>query len=102
MLTYWRVLRRPDRSLYVFVHLLDDHSRVWGQFDGLDIPVDGWHPGDVFVQLHTFEVAADAPPGRYWIEVGLYDPRTMERLQVLGADGDSVGNRLLLQERSVQ
>ncbi len=101
LLTYWRVLRRPDRSLQIFVHLLDDHSRLWGQFDGLDVPVEGWYSGDIFVQLHTFTVAADAPPGRYWIEVGVYDPQTMERLQVLD-EGDSVGNRLLLRECFVQ
>jgi hypothetical protein len=102
LLTYWRVIERPEHPLEIFVHLLDDHSRIRGQHDGLDVPVDGWYPGDVIVQLHTFAVAADAPPGRYWIEVGLYNPQTMERLQVISEDGASLGNRLLLQERIVQ
>jgi len=102
VLTYWRVLERSERPLKIFIHLLDDHSRIWGQYDGLDVPVEGWYPGDVVVQLHTFAVAADAPPGRYWIEVGLYDRRTMERLQVVGDDGVFLGNRLLLREEIVQ
>ena len=102
LLTYWRVLGQPERPLKIFVHLLDDHSHIWGQHDGLDVPVEGWYPGDVIVQLHTFAVTAGAPPGRYQIEVGLYDPRTMERLQVIDEDGASLGNRLLLQEEVVQ
>jgi len=102
LLTYWRVLEQAEHPLKIFVHLLDDHSRIWGQHDGLDVPVEGWYPGDVIVHLHAFAVAADAPPGRYWIEVGLYNPQTMERLQVVGDDGASLGNRLLLGEGVVQ
>jgi hypothetical protein len=88
--------------LNIFVHLLDDHSRIWGQHDGLDVPVEGWVPDDVIVQLHTFNVAADAPPGRYWVEVGLYEPQTLDRLPVLGGNGVPLGNRLLLREGLVQ
>jgi len=102
LLTYWRVLQSPEHPLTIFVHLLDDHSRMWGQHDGLDVPVEGWVPGDVVVQLHAFTVAADTPPGRYWVEVGLYEPQTLERLSVLGDDGVPLGNRLLLREGLVQ
>lgn len=102
LLTYWRVLERPEHPLEIFVHLLDDHSHIWGQHDRLDVPVEGWYPGDVIVQLHIFAVAADAPPGHYWMEVGLYNPRTMERLQIIGDDGALFGNRLLLQRMGVQ
>ncbi len=102
LLTYWRALKQPDRSLKVFVHLLDDHSQIWGQYDGLEVPVEGWYPGDVIVQLHTLSVSADAPPGRYWLEVGLYDPQTMDRLQAVDDTGAPIGNRLLLHEMLVQ
>ncbi len=102
LLTYWRVLKRPGHPLKVFVHLLDDHSHIWGQHDGLDVPVAGWHPGDIIVQLHSFVVVPDAPAGRYWIETGLYNPETMERLSVIGDDDTSLGNRLLLQELAMQ
>lgn len=102
LLTYWRVLGHPQRPLQIFVHVLDAHSRVWGQHDGLDVPLEGWVPGDVIVQLHTFAIAAEAPPGRYWIEVGLYDPQTLERLQVVGGEGVVLGERLLLRDILVQ
>jgi hypothetical protein len=102
LLTYWRVLKRPDHSLKTFVHLLDDHSQIWGQHDGLGVPVEGWYPGDVIVQLHTLPVSADAPPGRYWLEVGLYDPQTIDRLKAVDAAGAPIGNRLLLHEVRVQ
>ena len=102
LLTYWRVQKQPRQPLKIFVHVLDDHSRIWGQYDGLDVPVEGWVPGDVIVQLHAFPVATDAPPGRYWIEVGLYNPRTMERLQVVSDAGAVPGERLLLQKILMQ
>jgi len=54
------------------------------------------------VQLHSFVVVPDAPAGRYWIETGLYNPETMERLSVIGDDDTPLGNRLLLQELAMQ
>jgi hypothetical protein len=41
-------------------------------------------------------VGADAPPGIYRLEVGLYDAATMTRLSVLDEDLHAVGNRVLL------
>ncbi|RLC67665.1 MAG: hypothetical protein DRI48_01690, partial [Chloroflexi bacterium] len=102
LLSYWRVLEPPDHPLKIFVHLLDDHSHVWGQHDGLDVPVEGWQPGDVVVQLHTLAVDAGARPGRHWLQIGLYDPRTMKRLPIVDRDGAHMGERLLLSQIIMQ
>jgi len=40
-------------------------------------------------------VHADAPPGEHVIEVGMYDPATVQRLPVLDAVGGA-GDRVLL------
>ena len=42
------------------------------------------------MDAHAIPIAADAPPGAYRIEVGLYDPISGARLAVVGADGDHV------------
>ena len=40
-------------------------------------------PGEVIVDEYAIVVQPDAPPGRSVVEVGLYDPATMQRLPVL-------------------
>jgi hypothetical protein len=63
--------------------------------DGLGFPAIQWSPGDVFVQRNRLPVPAEMPPGRYWVQVGLYLLATGERLPVLEA-GQPVADRLLL------
>ena len=40
--------------------------------------------------------SSDAPPGEYWIEVGVYLAETGERLAVRGEEGPLLENRILL------
>jgi len=102
MLTYWRVLAPVDPPLAaVFVHLLDGHSQVRGQHDGLGARAPDWQPGDVIVQLHRFQVAPDASPGCYWLELGMYTWVNWERLPVYEGK-EAVGDRLLLKEMVVR
>ena len=100
LLTYWRVRSRLDGQRKVFVHLLDAHSQVRGGHDGLDVGSNSLQPGDVVVQLHRFSVSADAQPGKHQVEVGLYDPATGRRLDVL-VNGVAVADRLLLEAVAV-
>ena len=46
---------------------------------------------------YTLDVPASLPPGDYRIEVGMYDPQTLERLPVAG-----LGDRLILARYSCQ
>jgi 4-amino-4-deoxy-L-arabinose transferase-like glycosyltransferase len=101
ILTYWRVLAPVEPPLAaVFVHLLDNHSQLHGQHDGLGARSPDWQPGDVIVQLHRFQVAPDAPPGRYWLELGTYTWVNWQRLPVYEGD-TAVGDRLLLREITI-
>jgi 4-amino-4-deoxy-L-arabinose transferase-like glycosyltransferase len=102
ILTYWRVLAPVDPPLAaIFVHLLDPHSQVRGQHDGLGARSPDWQPGDAIVQLHRFQVAPEAPPGRYWLELGAYTWVNWGRLPVYEGD-TAVGDRLLLKEVDVR
>ena len=83
-------------DLRVFVHLLDDQSKTWGGEDRLDLHPPTWEAGDLLVQRHRVFLSADAEPGTYQVEIGLYAAITMKRL-ALRVDGLPVADRLLLQ-----
>jgi hypothetical protein len=88
-----------DASYTVFTHLLDERTQIRGQQDNPPVggryPTTLWVPGEVIVDEYAIVVQPDAPPGSYVVEVGLYDPATMQRLPVLDPTG-AVGDRILL------
>jgi hypothetical protein len=93
--TYWRATTDGGTPLKLFVQVLDDAGNVRAQYDGLDVPVIGWREGDLLAQLHTLSLPEDLAPGRYWVQLGVYETQTTKRLPVL-LDGTPVGSRLLL------
>ncbi len=107
LLTAWRVRLSVDRrpsvdgrapftsQAIIFAHVLDRDNHVIGQMDRLDVPSWHWQPGDAFVQLHRFLVDADAPPGLYRLEVGIYTQQDPTRLPIL-VNGVAVDDRILL------
>jgi 4-amino-4-deoxy-L-arabinose transferase-like glycosyltransferase len=102
LLTYWRVLDGSERPLAIFVHLIDSDGGIRGQYDGLDVAVERLYGGDVFVQLHAIAVPEQAPTRRYRLELGLYDPATMERLSLVSAGDEILGDRVRLSDVVVQ
>jgi hypothetical protein len=102
LVLYWHTHGPVYEPLSSFAHLLDWQSNVVGQYDGFDVPPWHWEQGAVVAQVYRFPVGQDAQPGPHWLEVGLYNPQTMERLHVVGDGGDSLGDRLVLREVIVQ
>jgi hypothetical protein len=80
----WRAERTPTTSYRVFVHLLDAEGGLVAQSDGVPAgwtrPTTGWLPGEYIVDTHTLSIPADAVPGPYTLQTGLYDPDTGSRL----------------------
>lgn len=70
--TTWRVDRTSGELLSVMAHVLDQAGRVIVAGDGMGVPIEGWHPGDVFVQRHTLTLPMQVAPGAYWIQTGVY------------------------------
>ena len=95
----WRCTGPMEVSYTVFTHLLDADQQIRGQVDnppvGGSYPTTIWVPGEIVVDAYEIPVAVDALPGMHVIEVGLYDPKTMERLPVFDPTG-SIGDRVLL------
>jgi 4-amino-4-deoxy-L-arabinose transferase-like glycosyltransferase len=97
---YWQALAPMDVSYTVFTHLLDGNNAIWGQHDsvpgGGNLPTTGWVVDQVIEDKYLLTVKPDAPAGGYAIEVGMYDAATGRRLEVLSAEGESMGDRILL------
>ena len=82
---WWRALVESDPPAEpdwtVFTHLLGpsrpDGSPVWAGADGRpgqgSAPISTWAPGELVLDEYQLKVPADAPPGEYRIEIGLYD-----------------------------
>lgn len=81
---FWQADRTPSRRYKVFVHALDEADQIVGQRDaepggGARLTTD-WQPGELVADNYGLPIHPATPPGRYRIEVGLYDPETGQRL----------------------
>jgi hypothetical protein len=106
MTAHWQGLADMEEDYTIFVHLLgpDGHSHgqvdVWPQ-DGT-YPTGTWPVGEIIADVYRVPLDADAPPGPYHVEVGVYLLRTMGRLPVLNASGHPIDDRLLIEGVTVE
>lgn len=84
----WEALAPLPQSYLVFVQLLGAGDAKAAQWDGAAggdwLPSAAWIPGQRIWQDVPLLIAADAPPGRYRLVAGLYDPATGARLPLSG------------------
>ena len=93
----WQDIHPVDRDYTVFVHVLDSENKIVAQNDHQ--PQDGTYPTSIWDAGEQIQdiVNLQLPlAGKYKIEVGLYDVETMQRLNVIGEDGRSLGDHLIL------
>lgn len=82
--------------------MLDGESQIRGQMDSLPVggarPTTGWVPSEYLRDEYQLVVDAEASPGEYVIEVGMYDAATPDfrRLLLLDAEGKVLDNRIVL------
>jgi hypothetical protein len=102
---YWQAIEPVDIEYTVFVHLVGASGEFRGQTDAPpgngDYPTTGWLPGEYLTDVHTLNIAADAPPGAYTLEVGMYLPGTNARLPVRSATGEALGDVLQLSDAPI-
>ncbi len=96
----WKALGATDLPYTVFVHLLDANGLVIGQQDSQPLrgeaPTNTWQANEFISDPYEFSIAENAPPGPIVLEIGFYDPASGQRLPVTDADGNSLGDHLLL------
>ena len=103
---YWQAQQPIEQRYKVFTHLLgevfnaDSGSFLWGQQDNEPVsgtrPTSTWRSGEVIVDRYAIPLSPSMPSGGYAIEVGLYDPATVERLPVLDDQGQAVADHVIL------
>ncbi len=88
---FWRADSPPPADYTVFIHLLDPFGNLVAQFDSPPAagayPTSLWDPGEIIADEHRLH---DLPPGRYTLQIGLYQPDTGERLTVAGSPDGAV------------
>jgi hypothetical protein len=103
---YWQALQPVESRYKVFTHVLGEvynanrDSFLWGQQDNEPVngtrPTSTWRTGEVIVDRYAIPLDPGAPPGEYVIEVGLYDPATLERLPLLDDRGQPIADHVIL------
>jgi hypothetical protein len=90
---HWQARDWADAPYTTFVHLLDPNGERVAQADGPPFsglhPTDHWLPGERLHDERQLALPLDAPPGRYQLVVGWYDPVTLDRLPLVDG-GDSL------------
>lgn len=97
---YWRGLQSIPDDYKVFANIIDPATLTkYAASDGMpaqwNAPTSTWEPGVIIEDAHTLSVQADAPPGIYEIEVGLYREApdgTFPRLRIFTPDGGQASN----------
>ncbi len=94
---YWQAQSKMEKDYTVFVHLLGDYnpntaSPLWGQQDGQPgegtYPTTVWETGEIIIDTHRLPIQSGAPPGEYRLETGLYYLPTMQRVPIVGGEGE--------------
>jgi len=96
----WQVQAPPTATYTLFVHLMDEAGERWGQVDGPPLgglyPMHLWQPGILYPDEWRLDLLPDLAPGRYRLEVGLYDPKAGDRLPLTDGPGRLPGDALIL------
>jgi hypothetical protein len=95
----WRGAARMRQAFKVFVHVLDPSGQhVVAQRDAEpkngEAPTTSWVVGEVLEDTYALVLPGGLPSGDYPVEVGVYDPRSGDRLNL--ANGE---NHLVLSAR---
>jgi hypothetical protein len=95
---YWRGLSWMPISYRVFCHLETD--RIWGQADGVpgcwNDPTTEWRPDRIVTDRHDIPIDPQTPSGQYPLLIGMYEPETGQRLEVLDETGTPQRNSVPL------
>ncbi len=101
----WRGLKSWAGDYTAFVHLVGPDGKLHGQVDAWPVqgtfPTSVWAAGQAVSDAYPVTLQADAPRGRYQIEVGWYLLATLRRVPVLDAGGRPVDDRFIVGEFDV-
>jgi len=101
---YWKAQRSLDTSYGVQARLVDSTLNVYAQQDNAhpgSYPTSWWEEGKYMKDTHRITIPESTPSGQYLLQVGLYDPSTLQSLPVLSLAEGEASETLTLQPLSV-
>jgi hypothetical protein len=88
---YWQALAPIKANYSVFTHVRGEGEALWARDDAWpqhgEAPTSTWTVGPTIADAHALTLDPATPPGAYDVEVGLYEPTSLDRLQLIAADG---------------
>jgi len=97
---YWQALAPMERDYTVFLHLIDESGKIWGQTDsqpwGGFYPTSFWDEGEVVLDEHLLTIPPQTPEDEYMVVGGMYLLSTGERLPLLDEEGQPKGDTVFL------
>jgi 4-amino-4-deoxy-L-arabinose transferase-like glycosyltransferase len=96
----WQAVAPVTGNYTLFIHLIGPDGERAAQQDGPPLgglqPTTHWLTGEMLPDTWTLDLPADLKPGRYRIDVGLYEPNADSRLPVSDPAGHAQGEALVL------
>jgi hypothetical protein len=102
---YGQALNEMEENYTVFAQLWGPHNPatngpVWGQDDSEPCrrcyPTSFWGVGEIVRDEFTLSIPTSAPAGEYELALGFYQWATLERLPVLDAAGELIGDHVVV------
>ncbi len=102
---YWQAQQEMNTSYKVFVQLVD-HGGALAQIDAIPAhwqrPTTGWVAGEILVDEYRLDIPQNAAQKSCRLIVGMYDERTLQRLNVLDQAGNARDDYILLADIDVE
>jgi 4-amino-4-deoxy-L-arabinose transferase-like glycosyltransferase len=99
---YWQSLQPITENYRVYLKLVDSDGQVWREDDSNPIfgffRTSQWEEGVILRDRHGLEVPPHAPPGVYYVGLGLFDPELGKGLNP-AVDGDLLLGPIRIDER---
>ncbi len=100
LLLYWQATAPIEKDYKIFAHLVNARGE---QTDGYDSEpqagkrrASSWRVGETIVDWTLFTVPATAPSGDYRLEIGLYHAPTLQRVAIVDARGNAIGDHVTI------
>lgn len=97
---WWQSSQRLPDDYILFAHLIDPDENVAAGIDVIPAlgayPTFLWKPGEIVPTHHLLRVPQRTPPGKYRIEIGLYNLLDGNRLEVTDERGNISEGRWIL------
>ena len=98
MTLFWQVDNLATADYTPFLQLEDVWGHRWSQAETFAYPAEQWEPGETIIQQVQVPVPPGAPPGKYRLRGGLFDPDTLQRLPMLDQAGTFAGDAFFIED----